>query len=221
MMSFDLETLATMVLWAAIVAIALLLRWALRRTVELAALVDDLRRPRTPRSLVAGMPAPEFAAPVLERGRAIGRTLDSAALRGRHAILMFISPAHAEAAPYVYLGASIHGLWHKANGNLYVVCSGREDACRELATVAVPTHADDDGPGSGAGHKAHPMPIPVLLDADHAVAERFLVTRTPMAVGIDADGHVEYTGLQRTPEEVEEIFRESFGSDGPHHTTAG
>jgi hypothetical protein len=118
---------------ALLVAIeAVLLREVLSRVVWLGQLQRDLiegmvfpgqmRRTLLP----PGTSIPSFRAPVLGRRE----SLTPAQLQGHNSILMFVGPDTPVSANNIAM--SMHALWHKSDGNLYVVCRGTDIACQRL-----------------------------------------------------------------------------------------
>lgn len=113
--------------------------------------------------LPPGRQIPDFSAHVLGSDRIVARTN----LEGRESILVFASAAMSGSPEYRNLGTAIHGMWHQVEGNLYVVCHGREKECREFAAVV---QIPDDL---------------VLLDEDKTITNRFLMDWTPRALRLD------------------------------------
>jgi hypothetical protein len=116
--------------------------------------------------------APRFALPVLDSTN----VLTTHALRGRAVTLLFVSPGEAKAAAYRALTASVHALWHRANGQLYVICSGEEKSCRHLGATYWP--------------EAHRTELSIALDVDGTVRRLFQIVSTPHAVTLDRDARV-------------------------------
>ncbi len=178
------------ILSSLVVLEALLLREALRGTMRLERLLADFGRRDTRQQLPIGMLAPEFSAPVL----GTGRTLRTSDLKGRSTILVFVSTAEAESRSYQKLAVGIHALWHKAEGNLYLVCNGAEEECRRFAA---------DHHLGGFGHDE----VKVVLDEGARIARSFLITGTPQAVELDYDARVARYGRPEPPEEVADARR--------------
>lgn len=162
-------------LWGLVVLEAVLLREILRRTVWFKRLQADFsRRAETQRQdwLRTGTPAPDFTAPLL----GTGRHLSASDLRGQQSILLFVSPGVASPL-YDSLSLAIHGMWHKTEGHLYLVCNGSPEACRRFAEEhRVEGFAEDK--------------VPVIVDEGGLIAKSFLIEATPEAVALDEDARV-------------------------------
>jgi hypothetical protein len=153
---------------------ALLLHKVLREIMWLSQQRDDLRSHAN--THVSG-PAPQFAASVL----GAEKTVTPVDLAGQDTLLVFIRPEDAAHELDKQLRTSAHALWHKASGNLYIVCSGNAEECRQLL------------PELQFSEKVN---IPVLLDHDGAMARSFQVTSTPMAFRLDAEARIVGSGRQ-------------------------
>ena len=140
------------------------------------------------RLLPAGKRAPSFSAPVLDDERPLH--LD--ALKGHEALLMFVSPEAAASAFYSHLATALHALCHRYDGHVYVICSGTEQSCRELARTQ-------------RFAKVFRRPLPVALDIDGGIARSFRITRTPKAVSLDDTGAVVRYGEPRVGRITSEI----------------
>lgn len=173
----ELFAISYALLWGFIVLEAVLLQNLLRRTVWYKQLHVDFRRHSMPEQLTMGMAAPEFTAPLL----GTGRTLSTTNLKGLTTILLFVSPLEASSSLYKNMVDSIHALWHKAGGNLFLVCSGGEEACRQ---IALDHHLDGFRHGQ----------IPVILDEGGRIAQSFHISKTPQAVMLDDDALVSRCG---------------------------
>lgn len=157
-------------LWALIVLEALLLREVLRKTVWLKRLLADVNRRSTVGEiswLRTGAPVPDFTAPLL----GAGGSLNTSQLKGHPCILLFVSP-EAASPLYENLAAAIHGMWHKAQGRLYLVCNGAAESCRQFARDNLVHEMTEDH-------------LPVILDEGGRIAESFLISSTPQAVELD------------------------------------
>ena len=165
-----LFTLSYALLWGLVVLEALLLREILRKTVWFKRFYVDFSRRAEGEELSwlrTGTVAPDFTARML----GTGESFNTSHLKGRPSILLFVSPESASPF-YKGLALAIHGMWHKVEGHLYLVCSGSEAACRQFV-------------------REHPVEgftedqVPVVLDEGGRAAESFLISRTPQAVELD------------------------------------
>jgi hypothetical protein len=162
--------------WALVLIAALLLRKVLRELGWVARRTRERQMSRTDR--IQG-PIPEFSAPVLGTAKVVTR----ADLHGREAIVMFVRPEDSANDLDKGLRASGHGLFHKANGNLYVVCTGAADRCRELLPEF-----------EFAEHGS--TTIRVIWDENGSLARSFLVSRTPVAYRLDDKAQIIGFGYQ-------------------------
>jgi hypothetical protein len=160
-------TLSYVLLSGLVFCESLMLKDTLKQVVWMRQLYWELRRKRKPPSID---PRPLLSAPILDTGEALALS----DLRGHSSILLFVSP---DMPPYQDLGDAIHGLWHKAKGHLYLICSGGPGACHEIAR----DHIDKEYAGNR---------IPVVLDEEGVIAAQFLIHTLPQAVMVDKDGHV-------------------------------
>lgn len=167
---------------------AVVLRGVLRDALSIKQLYGDKGHRVTSDQLAIGTPAPEFAAPIL----GTRTTVKSAQLKGRTTILLFLSPSEASSPLYRNVAAGIHALWHKAEGSLYIVCSGHKQPCRQLVLEHRVRGLDGQ--------------IPVILDKESRVAKRFLISTTPQAVILDYDARVRRYGRPVSKEEIAEMI---------------
>ena len=186
----ELFALSCVLLWMLVVLEAMLLQEVLRRTVRFKRLyTGSPRRSRREQlstgALSTGTLAPEFTAPVL----GTDRTVSTSDLKGHSTILLFVSPGETSSPFYEKLSVGTHALWHKAGGHLYFVCSGGEQACRQIMR-------DHHVEGFGRGH------VPVVLDEGRRIAQSFLITDTPQAVMLDEEGRVSRYGHPLSTGEV-------------------
>lgn len=124
----------------------------------------------------AGMPAPAFSAPLMSSDQ----VLTNVDLVGRSAILLFVSPDE-EIYPDKDLEFFAHVLWHKSDGNVYLICCGEKDVCHKLKTKAI----------DQMEHR-----IPVLWDRNGQIAHQFRISFSPQAVELDREGCVvRYGGM--------------------------
>ncbi len=191
-------------LWALIILQALLLRRALQQTVWVKRMYQEFGRRRSPK-LRKNTPGPEFVLPIMDSDQ----VLSSVDLKGRNAALVFLAATDVRSPMYQQLDASLHGIWHKAEGRTFVVCHGTADQCR---TMMPPLPTRESG---------HQIEIPVLLDESGEVSRAYLVTRTPASVLLDEDFRVERYGHQLTAAEVAldqaQSARQAGGGDGHDH----
>jgi hypothetical protein len=131
---------------------------------ETAALRQERDRDADSRPLLPGQAVPEFTVAVLGESRRV--TAED--LSRRRAMLLFVRPEDgAGAIDRVRLGASVHMLWHKAKGNLDIVCNGPEEQCEQLAASI---------------RRSFPkLLLRVLLDQDGTLTREFKVRHTPVA----------------------------------------
>jgi hypothetical protein len=162
--------------WALALMPALLLRKVLR---ELGWLARRIRERQMSHLDGIRGPIPEFSAPVLGTAKVATR----ADLDGREAIVMFVRPEDGENDLDKALRVSGHALFHKANGNLYVVCTGAANRCQQLLP-----EFDFAKQGSTRIH--------VICDEDGSVASLFRVTRTPAAYQLDDKAQIVRFGYQ-------------------------
>ena len=183
-------SISEIALWVVLSALALQTSRSLGKVAKWSHLNANPGRRNTPPRLATGSQAPAFSAPEWSGG---GRVA-SDEFQGQPTMLVFVSLADVASATYEHLGSSLHGLWHKAQGKVVVLCHGDADGCR---TLLAPHLA-----------KLHGEPaVRVGLDAGGAIARRYRVTRTPMAVGIDEKGDIAMVGVRRTAEELETMVQ--------------
>jgi hypothetical protein len=166
-------TVSYAVLWAIVVVETTMLQEIVRRTVRIKRLYAAPRRRTALQQLTTGALAPEFVGQVLGTGQTV-RTSD---LRAHSTILLFVSPSDTSSPHYEKLSAGTHALWHKADGHLYVICSGGGEECRRVMR-------DHNVEGVKLGH------VPVILDENGKIAATFLVSGTPQAVILDKETRV-------------------------------
>jgi hypothetical protein len=155
----------------------LILGRVLRETVILKRLRSDLKCRSKRERLPAGTAAPEFSAQII----GTGVTLTKSSLEGHPAILVFVSPAEMPLERYDNLRYAIHAMWHKVEGNIYLVCGESEQRCLQFANEQVRN-----------GFEEHR--IPTVLDRGNLIARRFLITTTPQAVELDRNVRVQRYG---------------------------
>jgi len=125
-------------------------------------------------------PVPQFSAPVLGADKVV----TSNEIIGEEAMLMFVRPEDGAEVLDKQLRTSVHGLFHKAKGNLFVVCSGSSDGCGRLL------------PEMQLGANGTPR-IAMLLDEDGGIAGAFHVKHTPVVFRLDSEARVVGFGRQR------------------------
>lgn len=163
------------VLCALIAFSAILLHRVMTDTVWLISMGGDASgQPATPPTCL-----PEFSAGVL----GTEASLTAADFRGKESILMFVRPADGTGDLDGSIRTSVHGLSHKCDRNLFIVCTGAPDACRGLLPELDLT-----------GHKWSTFPI--LIDDCGRIARAFGVRRTPAAFLVDAQARIVRSGLQ-------------------------
>ena len=186
----ELFAFSYVLIWGLVVLEAVVLQEVLRRTVwfkRLYAGFYDRAKRQYPSidALAPGALAPEFTARMLGREKPVS-TFD---MKGHSTILLFVSPKEASSPLYGKLSAGIHALWHKAGGNLYLVCGGGEEECRRMGR-------NHGGQGVNEGH------VPVILDEEARIARSFLIRSTPQAVMLDEDLRVSRYGYPLPTEEA-------------------
>jgi peroxiredoxin len=166
-------------LWAVVLAEALVLAGTLSEVIRIMEHRSDIQHTEfaVVHQLQKGTPAPLFAANALGGGETV-RTAD---LKGRSTIILFISPRESTSPAYEKLAASTHALWHRSQGQLYVICSGAEQPCRKLIR-------DYSVEGVGCGR------IPLILDENQLIANSFSISSTPMAIMLDEEAKISRYG---------------------------
>ena len=159
-----------LVAWMLAALAAISVREALADTAWLYALVNSRVEPaRRREGPPTGSRLPHLRAKLLDSEG----TVDLGTLDDRGTILMFISAIDSgEPLPQSKLAASMHGLWHKSERHLYVICHGDADQCRPAI------------PRLSCGSE-YPHEIPVLLDPSGEIGRAFAIRRTPSAVYAD------------------------------------
>lgn len=147
-----------------------LLREALRETLEIKRAYSGFERHVPSTGLPSGVPAPDFSAPLLGTGQLL-RTTD---LKGESTILLFVSPGEASLPGYQYLTTAIHALWHRMEGCIYLVCSGSEEACRQFTLYS---HF----------HGFRKERVQIVVDEGANIARSFQIDSTPTGVELDGD----------------------------------
>src|SRR5687768_6881878 len=179
-----------------IVLQAILLREVLLKTVKYKRLATTIKPNSNVEELLwlrRGSPIPEFTAPLANTTG----SLTNAQLKDRPAILLFLSTLE-DSGVYQMLAPAVHTLWHKMEGQLFVICRGTADSCRRLVKEHLFTECTEN--------------ISVALDSDGEITASFKVQRTPQAIELDAHSRVLRYGQ---PEPSSMMTHE--GSNGHHH----
>ncbi len=196
-MSRSLLSVSYVLLWALVVAEAVLTRWVLRRTSWAKQFYIELTRRRAEnRWLISqfdqwlpnGTLAPEFSAEVLGANRRLGNQQ----LKGHFSILLFMSDSSESSEVGQNLIDELHVLWHKVEGHIYLVCRPEERECTRVAT--------DSRVIEFSGQE-----IPVLIDEGGRIARSFVINATPQAVQLDEEGRVRRYGFSPATQHAEEI----------------
>ena len=193
--SFDLTYLA---LWGLVIFQSLVLLGLLRESVETRRKLAELSAGGSPGGgrLELGTKAPSFTA-VEARS---GRTMRRGDLAGRRSILLFLSP---DCRNCEQLAAGIHGIYHKAEGHLYLICQGARDEC--LAFL--------DAQGVRAD-------LPLLLDPEREIGDRFRVLGVPAAVMLDAELRIRSYGSPRGADDLAGMVDEAAAAGNGAGRTA-
>jgi hypothetical protein len=163
--------------WMLILIQYFILKTIIRDVMYAKRVIGEISEPReSARFLPMKSQIPDFTAPVLGSDR----LLTHKDLRGRTNIILFVSSVDAASPEYDELHHFVHGLWHKANGNLCLMCSGDEKYCQMMLSSATTV--------------AHAMNVPVIVDRDGSVSRAFRIGRTPFAVMIDSRGRITRSG---------------------------
>jgi peroxiredoxin len=110
-----------------------------------------------------GQEIPAFAAVDI-----FGASFGSEQLRGRSTVVLFASP---NCASCLLALEELNTVGRKANGNVVVVCGGRQDACRRMA-------------------QDFSLTVPVILDPDDEIQRLFDVAANPTAVLLNPNNRV-------------------------------
>lgn len=111
-------------------------------------------------------------APAFRAATVRGESVESSQWLGQLTAFLFVSP---NCASCMLTLDELEALKTKASGNVVVICRGRHDECLELTMQ-------------------HSLSIPVLIDEEYGISERFGITETPTAVLVNADGRIASTG---------------------------
>jgi hypothetical protein len=94
-------------------------------------------------------------------------------------MLLFVDPEAAPSPFYRDLATAAHALWHKTDGNLFIVCKGALQDC----TSFIDAHRVDGLHG-----------VSLLVDPKGEIADLFAINWTPQAVWLDAEARVRQYG---------------------------
>ena len=89
-------------------------------------------------------------------------------------------------------------MWHKVEGQLYVICKGTAKSCRRLVNQHLVAEFTEDQ-------------IPVALDSDGKITASFRIQNTPQAIELDANSRVLRYGRP------EPTLMNNEASNGHHH----
>ncbi len=187
-------------LWILALLEALVLYDLVRRTAHVRRVYSARRHGHHPTRLAMGTLAPVFSAPVIGSDA----NLTAERLRGHVAMLLFVSPT--QHAPSTMSDSDLsffaHVLWHRAEGEFYVMCSGHRDPCCDL---------------SARLNQLVKHQIAVAWDEDGKIADAFRISTFPEAVQLDPDVCVaRYGGMLVGHERVDAASTSGFGgTHGP------
>ena len=136
------------------------------------------------RHLPLGTKAPDFSTVEIWSGRRMRRR----DLLGKKSVLLFLS---TNCKVCENLASEVHGIYHKADGNLFAVCEGEPAECARF-------------------FESRGIQMPVLLDAGGEISSKFQVIATPIAVMLDDQARIRSYGYPRRGEDVEKIFETPF-----------
>jgi len=180
----DLWIASYIALWVVVAALAFIVMGLLRQFgliqmrvgIEPGVLVtaDGLER---------GMMAPDFEAEDV----ITGRVFKSGQLRGRRAVLVFLTPTCGECRSLASQLSQLADQWHEVQ--FLAVCYGSAQACRELSTQTN-------------------LRVPLLWDTENALAQSYAVSVTPFAYLIGEDGTILIRGVVNTWPQLEALIEE-------------
>jgi hypothetical protein len=170
----------------------LLLREVLRKSAALKVSLQARRRRLQPDRLPGGTRAPDFSAPLLEGGR-----FTLSGLEGHESTLMFVNARVGEAARYPHLATALHAMWHRVEGQCYVLCHGNEQECRNFMADA----------------QLSAYNMAVVVDEGGEIARSFLIETTPQAVELDEDLLISRYGSPESDHETREPEGESLQAE--------
>jgi peroxiredoxin len=134
-------------------------------------------RPRAER--LVGEQIPSFVAVDIS-----GARFESEQLRGRSTVVLFASP---NCSSCLVALEELSTVGRKANGNVVVVCGGKEESCRGMA--------QDFG-----------LTVPVIVDEDDEIQRLFDVAANPTAVLLNPNTRVVTYGHPVRGEEINEMM---------------
>jgi peroxiredoxin len=141
--------------------------------------------PDDPAPATERRPAPELVATDLH-----GRPFVSDGWRHRRTAVLFVSPDCDSCKLTLPQLSALH---RKVHGNVVVVCRSVTKRCAQMA-------------------EEYELDVPVLVDSDHKISERFGVDIAPTAVLVDADGMIESLGHPMGVDDLEEMFGKQNGA---------
>jgi hypothetical protein len=159
-------------LWALVTLQAMVLLEVLRRVSRLKRdIFDSMPAVVRDERLKSGTPAPDFAV----RELASGKTVRPGDLVGEPSLLLFLDPERVrERFSDRWLRNTLAGLGAKAEGKLYLVC--------------------DDSAAIGRLTRGYSLELPVLLDDNGELRQKFRITARPTAVMLDEAVRVKMYG---------------------------
>lgn len=171
-------------LWALVLFQTLVLLGLLRQAMETRRKLSELPAGSGAAAggrLPLGSEAPDFSAVEAHSGRLV-RLGD---LAGRRAILLFLAPGCRNCAR---LAPAMHGIYHKAEGRLYLICQGSRRECLDFLAAHDPENQ-----------------LPLLLDPELAISHQFRVAGAPAAVMLDGELRIRSYGSPQRSEELAEM----------------
>jgi peroxiredoxin len=147
------------------------------------AAAEPAGEPRAERLI--GQQIPSFAAVDIS-----GARFESEQLRGRSTVVLFASP---NCSSCLLALEQLSTVGRKANGNVVVVCGGKEESCRGMA--------QDFG-----------LTVPVIVDEDDEIQRLFDVAANPTAVLLNPNSRVVTYGHPVQGEEINEMMNGEVGA---------
>jgi hypothetical protein len=148
--------------WIVALTTGLLLKLTLRQAVGLLRMRSRLGDSASAHQLPTITEAPAFAATL----RGSSHVLTAKDFIGIRTALLFVSPSDAGSTAYRYLDMIVHWLWHRTEGQLYVVCTGAAEPCERFF------------PSGHVGWHA----LAMVNDFDGSLSRAFTVKETPLAI---------------------------------------
>lgn len=174
----DLFVISYVALWVLVVLQTLILLGLTRAFAE-------MRGGGAEQPSLKGRPVPKFSGTDL-----FGNEVSTTSIAGRPAVFLFVSPTCASCRVTL---AEFRGVSSDASRDLFVVCAGGVDDCRQLA-------AD------------YQLTRPVVVDHSGELKLQFGISGTPMAVRISPTGIIESYGEPVRGEELEQLLAASRAS---------